>query len=121
MLDGGRFDAFPRGASEPFVEVKKYPSLRLKVEDNLVLQYTMPFYLFVNKGNKNLARDLELGLNRAIEDGSFEEVFLKNPTVKDMLEQARLNQRRVIHLDNPTLPIETPLDRANLWIDLSTL
>lgn len=120
MLDGGRFDAFPRGASEPFAEIKKYPELNLAVEKNLLLAYKMPFYIFVNKNNPGLAKDIELGLNRAIAAGEFDKVFLQNPTVKDVQELAALSQRRIIYLDNPTLPPQTPIDRAELWIDPQT-
>jgi hypothetical protein len=117
MLDGGRFDAFPRGASEPFQEIEKYPELNLSVEKNLLLAYKMPFYIFVAKGNNKLARDIELGLNRAIASGEFEELFLQNPSVKDVLEKANLATRRVIYLNNPGLPKATPLERSELWID----
>jgi ABC-type amino acid transport substrate-binding protein len=117
MLDGGRFDAFPRGASEPFAEIKKYPVLKLAVEKNLLLAYKMPFYIFVNKNKPNLAKDIELGLNRAIATGEFDKIFLQNPTVKDVQELAHLSQRRIINLDNPTLPPQTPIDRTELWID----
>jgi ABC-type amino acid transport substrate-binding protein len=117
MLDGGRFDAFPRGASEPFAEIKKYPELKLAVEKNLLLAYKMPFYIFVNKNKPNLAKDIELGLNRAIATGEFDKIFLQNPTVKDVQELAHLSQRRIINLDNPTLPPQTPIDRTELWID----
>ena len=117
MLDGGRFDAFPRGASEPFAELKKYPSLNLAVEKNLLLSYTMPFYIFVSKNRPALAKDIELGLNRAIASGEFEQVFLQNPTVKDAQEFAQISKRRIIYLDNPTLPANTPLERSELWID----
>src|SRR5690606_16755703 len=39
MLDGGRFDAFPRGASEAWTELAAFPDLNLTVEQNLVLIY----------------------------------------------------------------------------------
>ena len=117
MLDGARFDAFPRGASEPFEEVKKYSQLNLTIEKNLLLAYKMPFYIFVAKGNKKLAQDIELGLNRAIASGEFEEIFLQNPTVIDVIEKANLSNRRIIYLDNPQLPKATPLERDELWID----
>lgn len=120
MLDGGRFDAFPRGASEPFEELKKYPQLNLEVEKNILLAYKMPFYIFVNKNKPELAKDIELGLNRAIASGEFDALFLQNPTVKDVQEKARLSQRRIIYLDNPTLPAETPIERSELWIDSQT-
>lgn len=121
MLDGGRFDAFPRGASEVFEELNRYPHLNLKVEQRLLLAYKMPFYIFVNKNRPELAKDIELGLNRAIASGEFDLLFSQNPSVKDVKEKANLSQRRIIYLDNPTLPSETPIERSELWLDPQTL
>lgn len=118
MVDGGRFDAFSRGVHEPFGELEKHPELKdLTVEKNLMLVYRMPFYLFVGKDNKTLAKDLEQGLNRAIEDGSFDQVFFNDPAVKSVMEKANMKSRRVFELNNPTLSKETPLDRKELWYD----
>lgn len=77
----------------------------------------MPFYLFVKNGNNVLAKDLETGLNLAIADGSFEKLFLSNKTVQDVIEKSNIGNRRIINLENPTLSKETPVDRAELWID----
>jgi len=121
MVDGGRFDAFPRGVQEPWQELVNNASLPLAVEKHIMLVYRMPFYLFTSKKNTKLAADLELGLNRAIADGSFDQVFLNDPMVKDVLEKANLSQRLEFHLNNPTLPKETPLDRPELWLDIKTL
>ncbi|GGY73518.1 hypothetical protein GCM10011613_18340 [Cellvibrio zantedeschiae] len=121
MLDGGRFDAFPRAVFEPFSEVEKRPALNLTVEKRLMLVYKMDFYLFVSKKNKALARDLELGLNRAIADGSFEKVFLTAPSVQEAIAKGDLKNRLVIPLDNPFNSKETPIDRADLWIDPKSL
>ena len=118
MLDGGRFDAFSRGVHEPFGELANHPNLKdLTVEKNLMLVYRMPFYLFVGKDNKALAKDLENGLNAAIADGSFNEVFFADPSVQDVLAKANMKNRRAFYLDNPTLHKDTPLDRAELWFD----
>lgn len=117
MLDGGRFDAFPRGASEPFAEIDKYPNLGLSVEKSLLLAYKMPFYIFVNKQKPTLAKDIELGLNRAIENGDFEKIFMANSTVIDVINKANFAERRIIYINNPTLPKSTPLERKELWID----
>lgn len=117
MLDGSRFDAFPRGAHEPWAEMKSHPSLDLEVEKNLLLVYPNPFYFFVNKSNTELARNIEKGLRIAIEDGSFEQYFLNDPTVKDVIANANLKNRTVIKLQNPTLPKQTPLEDKNLWFD----
>ena len=121
MLDGGRFDAFPRAVFEPFSEVASYPNLNLTVESRLMLVYKMDFYLFVNKNNKKLARELELGLNRAIQDGSFEKVFLSAKSVQEAIAKGDLKNRVVIPLDNPFNSKETPIDRAELWIDPNSL
>ena len=121
MLDGGRFDAFPRAVFEPFSEVDKLPKLNLTVEKRLMLVYKMDSYLFVNKKNKQLARDLELGLNRAIADGSFEKVFLSEPSVQEAITKGDLKNRLIIPIDNPFNSKETPVDRAEFWIDPSTL
>lgn len=121
MLDGGRFDAFPRGIHEPWKEMDEYPDLNLAVESNILLVYRMPFYLFVGKDNHALISDLESGLFRAIEDGSFNEYFLKNPVVKNALAQSKMENRIVFHMVNPMLPVETPLDDSRLWIDPANL
>lgn len=118
MLDGGRFDAFSRGVHEPFGELANHPNLKdLTVEKNLMLVYRMPFYLFVGKDNKALAKDLENGLNAAIADGTFNEVFFADPSVQDVLAKANMKNRRAFYLDNPTLHKDTPLNRAELWFD----
>lgn len=121
MVDGGRFDAFPRGVQEPWQELETNSKLPLTVEKHIMLVYRMPFYLFTGKQNKQLAADLELGLNRAIADGSFDTIFYKDPMVQAVLEKANLEGRLVFNLKNPTLPKETPLDRPELWLDIKNL
>lgn len=121
MLDGGRFDAFPRGVQEPWSEVNATPGLSFAVEKHLMLVYKMPFYFFVSKSNPTLARNLELGLNRAIADGSFDKVFFADPSVRTVIEKADLQHRLIFNLENPALPKETPVDRPELWLDVDRL
>ena len=122
MVDGGRFDAFSRGVHEPFGELASHPELKdLTVEKHLMLVYRMPFYLFVSKENKALAKDVENGLNLAIADGSFDQVFFNDPAVQDVMAKADMKNRHAIYLDNPTLSKETPLDRKELWFDPKTI
>jgi hypothetical protein len=121
MTEGGRFDAFPRGVMEPFNELVKYSNLSdLSVENSIMLVYKMPFYLFVAPDNAELARDLESGLNKAIIDGSFDEVFYNDPRVKDVFAKANMKNRKVFHLENPLLSKETPIDKKELWFDINT-
>jgi len=121
MLEGGRFEAFPRGATEAWKEVNEMASLPLQVEENLIISYTLPTYYFVNKHNSNLARDIENGLEAALLDGAFDEFFYTSDRVRDFLANAKLEQRRVIELENPFLPEETPVDREELWLTIDEL
>lgn len=117
MLDGGRFDAFPRGVFEPFKEVTNYSHLKLAVEKRFMLVYKMPFYLFVSPQNKQLATDLESGLKKAIADGSFEKLFLSNPNVQEAIKSANMKNRTIFYLANPKLPPQTPVDIKEYWVD----
>ena len=121
MLDGGRFDAFPRGIQEPWGEVNKIPGLELAVEKRIMLVYKMPFYFFVARDNRKLARDLEEGLNSIIADGTFDQVFFADPSIRKAVELADLKNRKVFYLDNPNLPPETPINRPELWLDVNKL
>jgi hypothetical protein len=121
MLDGGRFDAFPRGVQEPWSEVNFAPGLELDVEKRIMLVYKMPMYFFTSKANTAIAKDIEMGLNRAISDGSFDKVFFNDPAIRAALEKADIKNRLIFHLDNPTLSKETPIDRPELWLDVEKL
>jgi hypothetical protein len=118
MLDGGRFDAFPRGANEVWTELSAFPDLKLTVEKNLVLIYPLPTYFFVSHKDPVLAKDIELGLESAIKDGAFNKYFYGSPEVQEALGKADLGNRRAIRINNPYLPKATPLDRKELWLDL---
>jgi len=104
MLEGGRFDGFPRGATEAWVEAEANKHLNLTVEKSLIVKYPLPTYFFVNKGFKRLADDIESGLTLAIEDGAFDRFFYQNDRVQAFLRNANLQERRVIELSNPFLP-----------------
>ncbi len=118
MLDGGRFDAFPRGANEVWTELSAFPDLKLAVEKNLVLIYPLPTYFFVSPKDPELAKDIEFGLESAIKDGAFDRYFYNSPEVEEALGKADLKNRRAIRISNPYLPKATPLDRKELWLDL---
>ncbi|HEY8938590.1 MAG TPA: diguanylate cyclase [Cellvibrio sp.] len=121
MLDGSRFDAFPRGVQEPWQELEDNATLPLAVEKKIMLIYRMPFYFFTTKNNKKLAADIELGLNRAVADGSFDRVFFNDPMIRSVIEKANLPERKIFRLNNPALPKETPLERKELWLDIEKL
>ena len=117
MVEGGRFDAFPRGVHEPFSELEMRPELNLTVEENLMVYYRMPFYLFVSPNNHSLAKDLEIGFERAIASGEFDKVFYGDKSIQDVMKKANMKKRRLFKVDNPLLSKETPVNRPELWFD----
>ncbi|MBQ1783557.1 MAG: diguanylate cyclase [Gammaproteobacteria bacterium] len=121
MLDGGRFDYFPRGAHEPWSELVNNRTLPLEVEKELCVYYPLPMYFFVARNNEALAKRIEDGLEQALTDGSFDRYFFANPTIQDVLSKANLQQRRQFRITNPSLSPQTPLDRSELWFDPSRM
>lgn len=115
MLEGGRFDAYPRGVHEPWAEIIRHKDLRLIVEKNIMVIYRMPLYFFVGPGNIRLANDIESGLNQAIADGSFDQLFFSNSMIKETLKSANMDDRIKFYLDNPYAHPKTPVDRPELW------
>lgn len=121
MLDGERFDYFPRAVHEPWPEVSSRPELNLSIEEKLMLVYPMPLYFFVSKHNQQLADILIEGLNRAVDDGTFNQLFLNNEDIKTAIELTNMKDRRVFRVSNPNLSPETPLDDERLWFDINQL
>ncbi|WP_111977991.1 transporter substrate-binding domain-containing protein [Algibacillus agarilyticus] len=118
MLDGERFDYFPRSVYSPWAEMAKHPDLKFNVEENLMIVYPLPAYIFVNKNNIELSRRITEGLFQAIEDGSFDQYFYNHDMIKQGLEQSDIKQRKIFKLTNPELTDDTPLDDARLWFDV---
>lgn len=111
MVEQKRIDYFPRSADEIWAEAEQYKDHSIVIEPTLMLHYPTAEYFFVNKSNKMLADLLLRGFNIAIQDGSFERLFLQhNQKILKVL-----NGRTIIELKNPILPAETPLSRKELW------
>lgn len=114
MLYAQRVDMFPRSVVEAWYEVERFSEFDLAIEPNLVLHYPTAYYFFVHRDNQQLADLINLGLNRAIADGSFEELFMAH--YKEDVEKSKLSGRRVIKLENPLFKSgEEPLNRPELW------
>ena len=105
MLRKERFECFARGVSEVLYDLEIARSPNLVVEPNLLIAYPMPSYLFVAPDDQQTAHRLQLGLERAIYDGSFGR-FLKNYYGR-AVEVLDLDERHVIALDNPFLSDES--------------
>jgi hypothetical protein len=117
MLSLGRFDLFPRGIGEifPEYEINLKENSNLEIEKNLLLYYPWPYYFFFNNNDHELKKRVEAGLKIMQKDGSFDAIF--NKYNRAAIEKANLRGRRIIRLNNPLLPKETPLNDPTLWFD----
>ncbi|MBU3022377.1 transporter substrate-binding domain-containing protein [Aestuariibacter sp. A3R04] len=114
VIENGGADFFPRSVIEVQNEMESDDfSDHLVLEDNLAIYYPTAMYFFVNKSNPTLARLIETGLQMALEDGSFDALFMA--TYQEILNAINLNRRNIISLDNPLLPPLTPVDASALW------
>lgn len=119
MLQADRFDYFPRGVIEIASETDFLLGTDLMVEQHLMLAYTMPIYFFVNKNNVELAQRLESGWDIILKNGEFDKFFFNHPRIQFAIAELKKHKRKIIPLDNPYLPAETPLDRREYWFDVS--
>lgn len=119
MLEGGRFDYFPRAIQEPWPEVASRPELNLVVDKHLMLVYPYAMYFYVKKSNDVLYNKIYQGFNTAITDGSFDKLFSENPIIKNVLTQANISSRKVLRIKNPYMHPDTPYDKKDYWLDIS--
>ncbi|MBC3765913.1 diguanylate cyclase [Neptunicella marina] len=113
MLSLNRVDYFPRSVIEIWQERDELATSNVDIQADLVLQYPMAVYFFVNKDNRDLHDILYQGLKIAVENGEFEQLFQQ--FFADVLQQADLPNKRIIKLENPQLSAATPLHNKSLW------
>jgi len=105
MLRNERFECFARGVGEVLFDLEHNRADDLVIEPNILFAYHMPSYLFVAPNDQEAAHRLQLGIERAIKDGSFA-VYLKRWFGRAVTELG-LEQRKVITLENPYLSEES--------------
>ncbi|MCW8833797.1 MAG: transporter substrate-binding domain-containing protein [Colwellia sp.] len=100
----GLADYYPRSILEISRE-KNNPTFNttgLSIERSLLIKYPSAYYFFVNAKDVALANSIEKGFKIAIEDGSFEDLFLRY--YGENLKKLSLDKRRIIELNNPFFP-----------------
>lgn len=113
MLQAQRFDYFPRSVIEVWDELDHPRGRTLVADPYVLLHYPAAMYFFFSPQRPELAETVRQGLEIALADGSFEQLFQEHFAAS--LQRANLPQRRLIELDNPLLPSATPLQRRELW------
>jgi hypothetical protein len=102
MLAAKRFDYFSRGLYQIQAEASFYPELHLTIEKELMLHYPNDIYFFVHRENSALAERLKIGLEAALADGSFQQLYDSIPRYKWAMEVINKQGRRVIKLNPVT-------------------
>lgn len=105
MVNAKRIDFFPLGAEEIFALLDRYKVLApdIMVEPHLGVQYPFARLFFVKKGDTRLREAIQLGLQKAFADGSFQKLLESDPRFQDSVLRANLKARTLIQIDNPNL------------------
>ena len=112
MLAAGRVDYFPRSIMEIFPEAAVHRAV--VVDRHIALHYPAATYFFVNRNKTQLADAVRRGLEAAIADGSFDNLF--NRHFAQAIRLARMDERQVIELRNPLLPDGLPAEHQHMLI-----
>ena len=118
MLEGDRFDYFPRTIHEPWGEVINFSQYELAVDPYIMLRYKVGFYFFVRKDDVELYEYIVRGMEALTQSGRHKELFFQEEDVKLAMANANLADRVIIDLHNPGITPQTPIDREELWFDI---
>lgn len=121
MLEGERFDLFPRAVHEPWNEVKNNAEYNLVVDEHVLIRYRVGFYFFVNRDNRVLIDYLNRGMKLLEENGEHKKIFLADEEVQMAFNNGNLDRRVIIDLDNPELTNKNPGADSELWLNLENL
>lgn len=113
MLNNQLADFFPRSVTEVLDELDNNYSNNFVIKKGVLIHYPTALYFFTNKRNVTLSRLIETGLNMAIEDGSFDELFNKH--YGEIISKLEVETSKQFELANPLLPEKTPISEALYW------
>lgn len=118
MLKRNRCDIFPRGVHEGPAEVAEQQSqgAGLSWEDRSLIYYPFPMYFFTSRANTALAERIRLGLERMIDDGSFDDFMRAHPVTQHLFPLEQWPGKVAIRLTNPELPPDTDYLNPRYWV-----
>lgn len=114
MLRGGRFDYLSRGVNEVDAELAD-PALAgrgMDVVPRIALFYPLDDFFYVPASRNALRADIERGLQRMLDDGSFNRLL--DAHFGDIMRAVRLNERTILHVRGYPVPNGTPLDHFDI-------
>ena len=114
MLRAGRFDYLTRGVGELHAE-RQQPQLAgsgLVVVPGIALYYPLDHYFHVSPDRPRLARAIERGFQRALDDGSYAALFERH--YGEAMRGIGLSERSIVHVLGYPVPPQTPLEEFDV-------
>ncbi len=112
-----RCEYFPRGYFEGYSEIEQrkaiYPELMFY--ENLILNYPFALYFFVNAKDEELARWIETGLEKMIDNGDFLKYMENHPLTRVAFPLHKIKKLRWINIDNTEMPAGTDYKNPRYW------
>lgn len=98
MLARSRFDCFLRSLNEVDGEMEAYGNLGITADEHIAFVYPYADIMFVSPSAPELKKRLEVGLQRALADGSFYRLFDEH--LMGVMHKYNFYQRRLLYLKN---------------------
>lgn len=118
MLERGRFDAFPRGVAEAFVELdlQAQQGRQFYVSPDWLIAYPADFFIYLNQADAELAAQLQAGYLNAQANGSLDKLYQSHPAIREARDWLNNTDYQLIWLDNPFLEGQLPNIPRRYWI-----
>lgn len=118
LVNAGRVDYYPLGASEVYGFLEQYQSRYpdITVEEDIVLAYRFDFLFFVNRDDEALHNAIRSGMEAMYEDGTYMEMYASHPELAPYLERADLESRRRLEIPNPVASEELRSIPDKYWM-----
>lgn len=118
LLAAERCDYFPRGLHEGLAEVEQYREQypEFMVSDRIILHYPFTVYFFTTRENETLARQIESGLEKMIDEGQLMRYMRSHPSMSRVFPLRQFAGATIISLPNPALPADTPVSDPRYWL-----
>lgn len=103
LVSEQRVDLFPQGVADVQSQegIAKTWSKSIVMDPHLLMAYPFAGFFYVNQGNEALAMAIERGFERALADGSYQELLERVVMTPWLKERLNLNERTMIVLPNP--------------------
>lgn len=122
LVDINRCDYFPRAIFEGYSELEQASKRlsNLAMFDQTMLHYPFPIFFFVHKKAETLAKDIEMGLEKTIDSGEFDQLIRTHPVTKHLFPISKWQKTKLIELTNPLLNKTLNTNDPRYWLDLTT-